>query len=101
MCEYDLRVTYDYYRVPEIAMATPLIKPVYKGQPKHALPYRRSQPLFKPYPKGGGIVCKLWAGGALVGTGIATCSMSDNFCYKTGRGIAHTRAKHNMLKAFK
>jgi len=99
MCEVNLRTTYTYYRVPEFAMrpSTTLFKPKYKGQPEHVLPYRKSRPAFRPYPKGGGVVCKLWADDVLVGEGVATCSMSDNFCYKVGRNIAYTRARHNML----
>lgn len=99
MCEVDLRVTYDYFRVPESVMhsKTTIIKPRYKGKPEHAMPYRKSKPPFKPYPKGGAVVCKLWAENTLVGVGISECSMSDNFCYKVGRNIAYTRAKHHML----
>lgn len=98
MCD-AVRVTYDYYRVPEHIMnpSTTLIKPQHKGQPQHAMRYKKSNPSFKPYPKGGGVVCKLWMGDVLVGQGLAVCSMSDNFCYKVGRNIAYTRARHNML----
>lgn len=51
----------------------------------------------KPYPRGGRTICTIEIG-SQTATGEAACSMSDQFCYRTGRRIARGRAV-SALKA--
>ncbi len=47
-------------------------------------------------PTGGKTRCFLYLGAGINIVGQATCSMSDNFCYKTGREIAYGRAMKKL-----
>lgn len=54
---------------------------------------------FSPDTHGGHTVCQLISNkNAILATGVATCSMSDNFCYATGRELAFQRALDALEK---
>jgi len=87
-----MEIKYIHFRVPSF-VGVNLPK---NGKVKHAdtFRYSRSSPhYFKPYERGGATVCGIYRDdGVLLGKGLAICSMSDNFCYKTGRDLAFSRA---------
>ncbi len=68
-----------------------------KGKPpsKHLFSLWRFKGIYIS-PKGGKTRCFLYLGGGINIVGQATCSMSDNFCYKTGREIAYGRAMKKL-----
>ena len=70
----------------------------------HLSPFNHSKGLFsayimpsKPLPRGGLTVCTIRDdNGIILSADIALCSMSDNFCYKTGRQISYERAMSKL-----
>jgi hypothetical protein len=61
-----------------------------KGEPKKRWLWPLNLLLNERYPvapRGGKTVCQI-----ILAEGEATCSMSDQFCYKTGRELAFERA---------
>ena len=75
-----MKILFKHYRTSDLyAMSK-------KGKPKK----RWLWPLGwcnTPAPRGGKTVCQI-----ILAEGEATCSMSDQFCYKTGRELAFERA---------
>lgn len=75
-----------------------------KGEPKHIELYSQKDGRFimpfdeDPCPRGGATVCYIQLGDGVVVAGKAMCSMSDHFCYRTGREISFRRA-YNVLDA--
>jgi len=70
------------------------------GELKH---YRRGKDsennpltLWTPRERGGETVCYLYQEDKLVGMGIASCSLKDQFCYRIGRLISEGRARKTM-----
>ena len=85
-----MKIEYTHFRVPG--------KPKKKrGKPGSLLLYRRSDPSFKPFSKGGVTHCIIRGDdGEVMAKGEGRCSMSDNFSYKIGRRIAYGRAKAKL-----
>lgn len=97
----DVEVKFEHYRVPE---NTSYMQK--KGAPNYMAlaAYSRGDGFVndhlsevKPYPRGGLTICTVEKGG-VGGTGDATCSMSDSFCYRVGRAIAFGRAILNLAE---
>lgn len=89
-------VKFKHWRVP----TSPGLKK--KGKPEEGTLFQYSREFgfadpelrkLQPYPKGGFTLCilKFHDANATV-IGQAKCSMSDNFCYETGRELAFMRA---------
>lgn len=51
---------------------------------------------WKPAGHGGKTICRIRCDGKIIATGEAVCSMSDNFCYRTGRDLAFLRAYEKL-----
>ena len=91
------KVEYEHYRVS--ALHAPHFKKRGKPLRVHLHRYFRSSSLnFFPHEKGGQTTCRLIGFGkkGILAVGIATCSMSDNFCYATGRNLAFERAEAKL-----
>jgi len=96
-----MKITYQHFRVPSIAFtAFSSKKPNTKGQPpkRWLARYltsigRFKNNIFAPNSKGGLTVCTIISHDGIRFTGVALCSLSDNFSYKEGRRKAHNRAK--------
>ena len=105
-----MKIYFSYRRIPENPYELSR-----KGKPKTSFlhPYLRGEDkgvrwgtsehldLGCPYPRGGKVTCNILdEGNRRMAFGTALCSMSDNFCYKTGRDIAYGRAM-KALETFK
>ena len=91
-------IEFEYQRVPNFWF----VRQNKKGRPPPSLLYKYRKGIgfldypdnpdnVKPYSKGGKVICYLVADDWLV-AGMSTCSMSETFCYKTGKEIALLRA---------
>ena len=80
------KVVFVHYRVVDQGRAM-----ARRGRPRHDLMFERHE-LGRVSPRGGKTVCKIDFGGGSYAVGEAVCSMSDNFCYRTGRTLAMARA---------
>ena len=91
----EIRIEYSHYRVPRNRDTS-------KGEPPLCSLYKYYRGYkMKPNEKGGKTVCRIYHGDELVSIGTATCSMSDNFCYRIGREIAYGRACKKMAESEK
>lgn len=91
-----LKEQYYHYRIPEdytdLKKGFPPLPDLYlynRKQQQFMNPYERQ---FFPFERGGMTECVLSDVFGNRFTGYAFCSMSDNFCYATGRKIAYERA---------
>ena len=90
-----MRISFRHYRVP-------MNRAKESGQPdvSDLFLYRRGEGRFvdnnykwtKPAVRGGATRCTIYLDEYTVIRGVAFCSYSDNFCYKTGRRVAFARA---------
>lgn len=88
MLPEGVKIEYAHYRVPRNRGSA-------KGEPPFFSLYRyyRDKDKMKPNEKGGKTICYIRdPNGNNIAVGEATCSMSDNFCYRIGREIALGRA---------
>jgi hypothetical protein len=76
-----MKILFKHYRTTDIEHK--------KGKPKKQWLFHPSwfNPGLYLAPRGGKTVCQI-----ILAEGEATCSMSDQFCYKTGRELAFERA---------
>ena len=91
-----LKIEFAHYRVPKT-------KGALKGEPPLFSLYRyyRDNDKMTPNEKGGQTVCYIInADNEIIAHGTATCSMSDNFCYRIGREIAYGRACKAMTEEY-
>ena len=79
------KVVFVHYRMSEFGDYTK------RGKPDKDWMFERTR-IGNPNPRGGKTVCKIDFGGGRYAVGEAVCSMSDNFCYRTGRTLAMARA---------
>lgn len=90
-----MKVFYKHYRVPSYVTGL-------RGQPenKHLFGYSRAKKRksFTPASTGGATECTIALDNGAVFKGVAFCSYSDPFCYKTGREIAYERAVNAALE---
>ena len=102
--ESDYKITFEYFRVPDFDY----LKTIKKGKPnsEHLVEYVRGKgfhgreiAMVSPLSNGGRVCCYIGDETRTAARGVADCSYSDNFCYKTGREIALGRAlkKKNSL----
>jgi len=102
-----MKITYEHYRVSDFFNVTR----ANRGKPSKLNLTRcfrkrgRTHPsvyLNRWFPRGGKTVCIIWNDrDRAIAIGEATCSMSDNFCYRIGREIALGRAKAQMAESIK
>ncbi len=107
-------ISYSHHRVPRLS-ATENLK---KGKPpeRYVISYLRKCKRWGFYmplgqrgddfesgmielialPRGGMSICLIYLGSGITIIGKSICSMSDNFCYKTGREIAYGRAMKKL-----
>ena len=93
--EVEMYIEFEYYRVPDFWF----VRQNKRGRTHPSLLYEYRKGLgfadlpntAKPCSKGGKVVCYLVADDWLA-AGMATCSMSDTFSYKTGKKLALLRA---------
>jgi len=79
-----MKILFKHYRTNDL-YAMPK-----KGKPKKCWLWPLSwfnKNFDDPAPRGGKTICQI-----ILAEGEATCSMSDQFCYKTGRELAFERA---------
>ena len=90
-----MKVYYKHYRVPSYVTGL-------RGQPAngHLFGYSRARKRksFRPASTGGATECTIVLDNGAAFNGIAYCSYSDPFCYKTGREIAYERAVKMALE---
>ena len=84
------KVYYKHYRYPSWY-------PVNLIEIEDLRPYSRRNENWMPSTRGGLTVCHLVLSNDVDIVGTAECSTKDNFCYATGRKIAHGRA----MKAYR
>lgn len=103
-----VKTFYEHYRVPEwdwgfdrvdIGDLFDMDKANHKPLDKWLFRYKQNEKPFVVRVRGGKTTCTLVLsnGESIVGT--SYCSMSDNFCYKTGRDIARERAMKQYVAA--
>lgn len=100
----ELTCVFKHYRIPDHCDLLDSAKK--KGKPPFIvlLPYsRHDRPGWTPTPRGGKTVCLLQERDGdqsvtVVAEGIALCSMSDTFCYATGRRVAFLHALETFFR---
>ena len=101
-----MNITYRHFR----CIQDPTKRPRCKGKPskKMLLRYLKSENGFEAWPrelggrpatKGGLTLCTITTGDGDQYTGVALCSLSENFSYKEGRDKARSRAELAMWAA--
>jgi len=58
--------------------------------------YYRGRSPWSPKGKGGLTICVVTTDTGLIGVGEGACSLSDAFCYRTGREIAREKAEREV-----
>lgn len=98
----NVKIVFEHYRFNEYAWSLDQYRrPPRKGKPDggYLWRYRRNgkgMALGYAGERGGETTCEILDDGKFLSIGIATCSMSDNFCYKTGRDLALKRALEKL-----
>jgi hypothetical protein len=85
-----VQAEYVHFRVPQALIEC---NTKMKGKPRDFAPYSKQRHLWNAFTRGGATLCKLFVFDRdgrkfYVGMGKSFCSMSDNFCYRTGRYYA-------------
>lgn len=89
-----MKIKYQHYRTRKQDAA---MLPA-RGQPPsdRLYPYAKDQHDFMPHERGGMTTCRVELEDGTEVVAMATCSMSDPFCYARGRRIALGRAMKDM-----
>lgn len=97
-----MKAKYIHYRIPDgnfphdASYIHPIMLSVYNRKWQEFYnPFDRQ---FKPFPRGGMTECVIYDTVGNRYRGTAYCSLSDNFCYKTGRELAYERAYKCFLE---
>ncbi|MCK5307406.1 MAG: hypothetical protein KAJ73_02240 [Zetaproteobacteria bacterium] len=103
MNEAFLKIRYMHFRIPET-----LARSDDTGEPGVGKLFRYGRSngwhqrtmFLAPHPRGGLTVCQIFdaKSDTFMAAGTAKCSLSDNFCYKTGRLLAFGRALQSLGK---
>lgn len=101
------KIVFEHWRVPDVYYYG-----YEKGKPDslELLPYSRKEGFMEalkwlagivdvPATHGGKTICHVLKDDVEIATGEALCSMSDNFCYRTGRKLALGRAWKHIVNS--
>lgn len=93
----EMKVTYKHFRLPKwVSEFYPEGVPLEKVE-ELSVRYRKNTKDFVPAGRGGYTTASIEYAGVTV-TGVAVCSPSDNFCYRTGREVALDRLTQKLEK---
>lgn len=98
------KISFRHYRIPTMIISHDFYNRLpQKGKPPLGMLYRVIRGMvLSMFPhgieeRGGKTICEIRLGNGDIVTGMALCSMSDRFCYKTGRELARWRAIDNLI----